>query len=141
MREDQALKKTYKPFVAWILLFLPVLFGILYAFRPFLSSAGETRVMMAAIVLYLDGLLYLMYRYEAVYWISGGPDFEEARAADASRRKAYIAAHARKFLIATGGYLLYLVCSALAGCPTVVDVIVGCAVVTGAAVLTMRIRF
>ncbi len=93
------------------------------------------------VVLALDGLMGMIYAGEYVYWINGGPSFEEAKAAGSEKRKAYAAAHLSVFLKMTLVCCVYIVISSFFRLPMLIDVVVIASAIVAAAIKTMPIRF
>ena len=92
-------------------------------------------------VMAIDGLMVMIYAGEYVYWINGGPSFEEAKAAGSEKRKAYAAAHLSVFLKMTLVCCVYLVISSFLRLPMGIDIVVISSAVVVAAIKTMSIRF
>lgn len=134
-------RKTYKPFIAWIILFFVVLLAVGILPAPFVSGKILLWLIMAAMMLMLDALMLLIWHGEYVYWINGGPTFEQARDAGSRARKAYALAHLRAFLWATLVSLLLLTLSPLFDWPVWADITGTCAVLIIAALSTIRIKF
>ena len=134
-------KKRYWPLAAWAVLFLAVLIGLSLLAESRTDGLMMTKLLLAATVLALDLLLFLIRRLETVYWISGGPDFETAKAAGSERRRLYARRHLKRFLIVTVPLLVYLTFSALCRWPVWPDLGLTFAGLVGAAVSTLGIRF
>lgn len=134
-------RKTYRPFIVWILLLFTVLLvaGILPA--PFVSGETLTRLTVIATLIMLDVLMIIIYRGEYVYWINGGPSFEQARDAGSAARKAYALAHLKPFLWATLIAAVLMTASALLNWPVWIDALGACAALVTAALSTVRIKF
>lgn len=87
-------RKTYKPFIAWILALPPVMLGsATLAETAGLDDRGMVALMMSVVVLMLLLLLWMIWKGEYVYWINGGPSFEEARAAGSEVRRQFAWKH------------------------------------------------
>lgn len=140
MSESPEYPKTYKPFVLWLALMLPVLAVLACVLAPRCSGEMLTRWMLLATGAYCNLLFAIMYRHEAVYWFSHGPEFAQARDAGSSRRRAYIRAHAKAFCIALAAYGVFFVLSALTHMPVWTDVLVFGASLIAATISTVRIR-
>lgn len=90
-------KKTYWPLVAWCVALVPAMLGVsLPAERAGLDERGMVALMMGVVVLMMILLMWIILRGEYVYWINGGPSFEEAKAAGSEARRDF----ARKHLVA-----------------------------------------
>jgi len=90
-------KKTYWPLALWCAALVPVMLGVsLPAERAGVDERGMVALMMTVVVLMLIGLMWIILRGEYVYWINGGPSFEEAKATGSEARREF----ARKHLVA-----------------------------------------
>lgn len=97
MKEYQ---KTYWPFAAWLVALAPVMGGAaLIAERAGLDGRGMTASSMAALLAMMALLFGILWKDEYVYWISGGPSFEQARAAGSAVRRAYARRHLNRILL------------------------------------------
>lgn len=149
MREPQSYHKTYKPLVLWMIVFLAASTLLPMAINQILQelfqttwgAGAEVRMILMFMVIALDGLLAMIYAGEYVYWINGGPSFEEAKAAGSEKRKAYAAAHLMVFLKMTLICVVYLGISTFFRLPMMIDVVVIASAVVVAAIKTMPIRF
>lgn len=149
MMDQQSYHKTYKPLVLWMIVFLaastlmPALINRILQelFQTTWGEGAEVRMILMFVVIALDGLMWMIYAGEYVYWINGGPSFEEAKAAGSEKRKAYAAAHLRVFLKMTLVCCVYLVISLFFRLPMGIDIVVISSAVVVAAIKTMPIRF
>jgi len=133
--------KTYKPLVIWFCAFVAVLAALPLSLSHCLAADVLTPVMLCCVYLGLLALLILIHRGGYVYWINGGPSFEEAKAADESLRRAYTWAHLKRFLYSGTALLPYLMVSSILHWPTWLDIIIFGASVISAALSTASIRF
>lgn len=134
-------RKTYKPFIAWMLAMFIGLPALSLLPAPFGDGACLTRLTLLATLLALDALMALIYFGESVYWINGGPTFEQARDAGSRARKAYAWAHLKRFLIGTGAAIAAMIAAHMAALPVWVDFISVCLAMVVAALSTMGIKF
>lgn len=149
MMNQQAYKKTYKPLILWLLFFLAAStlmpMGINRIMQEHLKmtwgAGAEVKMILMFMVLAIDGLMWMIYAGEYVYWINGGPSFEEAKAAGSEKRKAYAEAHLKVFLKMTLLCCIYLAISLLFRFPMGIDIVAITAAVVGAAIKTMPIHF
>lgn len=140
MPENSEYVKNYKPFVLWLAFMLPVLSALAYVFAALCSGEMLVRWMLLATGVYVILLFAIAYRYEAVWWFSGGPDFVQAREAGSPRRRAYIRAHAKAFGLAVAVYGVFFVCSVRTRMPVWTDVMIFGISLIAAAVSSLRIR-
>ena len=99
-------KKTYKPFIAWLIGFPIILMWVIKILpdSPIKISVLATLI-LTVVSLYL--LMLIIYKGEYVYWINGGPTYEEAKEAGSEVRKKYAKEHLDiffKILKVTLGY-------------------------------------
>lgn len=133
--------KTYKPLAIWFCVFLAVVIALPASLGWFVPENILTPAMLTTVYLGILSLFILIHRGGYVYWINGGPTYEEARDADETCRRAYAWAHLKRFLIAGAMLIPYLVVSTIFNWPTWLDIIIFGAAAISAAVSTHRIRF
>ena len=149
MRDQQSYHKTYKPLILWMILFIavctliPIFINQIFEqlFQITWGEGAEVRVILMFMVIAIDGLMWMIYAGEYVYWINGGPSFEEAKAAGSEKRKAYAAAHLSVFLKMTLVCCVYIVISLFFRLPMLIDIVVIASAIVAAAIKTMPIRF
>lgn len=149
MMDQRSYKKTYKPLILWLLVFIagstfmPAFINraLDELFQITWGEGAEVRLIMMFMVIALDGLMWMIYAREYVYWINGGPSFEEAKAASSEKRKAYAAAHLSVFLKMTLFCCVYLIISSLFRLPMGIDIVLISSAVVVAAIKTMTICF
>lgn len=149
MIDQQSYKKNYKPLILWMILFIavctliPMLINQIFEqlFQITWGEGGEVRVILMFMVISIDGLMWMIYAGEYVYWINGGPSFEEAKAAGSEKRKAYAGAHLRVFLKMTLVCCVYIVISSFFRLPMLIDIVVIASAIVAAAIKTIPIRF
>lgn len=131
------MKKSYKGFGIWMLIFLITMFGC--AFLPIEDTELLMRISMNVCVLNVALLAYIIYKTECVYWYNG-TEFKEAVEAGSERRKEFAWKHLKKF----GGFaiifLLYSVVSYLVKIPYGADVAIGTIGMCVAAFSTIKIK-
>lgn len=85
-------KKTYKPFIAWLIGFPIILIAIMKILPDSsIKISVLTTLILTVVSLYL--LMLIIYKGEYVYWINGGPTYEEAKEAGSEVRKKYAKEH------------------------------------------------
>lgn len=136
-----AYPKTYKPLAIWFCVFLFAVIALPAGLGWFIPESILTPAMLTTIYLGILSLFILIHRGGYVYWINGGPTYEEARDADETSRRAYAWAHLKRFLIAGAMLIPCLVVSTVFNWPTWLDIIIFGAAVITAAFTTLRIRF
>ncbi|MBQ8603914.1 MAG: hypothetical protein IJ410_03600 [Oscillospiraceae bacterium] len=130
------MKKSYKGFILWIVLFMAGFFPIMLI----KTNAGLlTRITMNYTSMMLAFLAYIIYKYDRIYWYNG-VDFEEAAEAGRERRDAYTVAHLKKFIKFAGFYALFSFIMHLAGKGIWIDSIVFTLGLICTAVSTIRIK-
>lgn len=143
MPRSTAYKKTYKPFILWLLLFIGLSFSSIPIAQSLfhLDAAATTRVSLLNTLLPLVLLFVVILRGEYVYWINGGPSFEAAREAGSEARRAYARAHLRLFAGASGAGALCIAVFAFLRLSIWLDIAAVCAALVAAALLSLRIKF
>lgn len=135
-------QKTYKPFLLWIGLFVVVITIIPLCLEHVLPPFMDVMDLILYItVIMVDVLFYMVYKGEYVYWINGGPSFEEAKEAGSECRKEYAFLHLRVFLILTGILFIYALISIWQGFSMWIDFMVFIVGIIGAMFMTIPIKF
>lgn len=133
-------KKTYKPLILWLILF--PLIAIVIPLR-FINASEKilalTLMTISLVAIYL--LMLLIYKGEYVYWINGGPSFEEARQAGSEKRREYARAHLDIFLKYTLLGLIYLPVSLILNFSMWIDILLIFMLIVIAALKTVGIKF
>jgi len=135
-------KKTYWPLIAWTLALLPVMLGAAaIAERAGLGDRGMVAAMMVVVMLMLLLLMWMIWKGEYVYWFSGGPSFEEAKAAGSEVRREYAWKHLIAMIRGCMAALVLLAVGYFLGMHEVVMVLLTAVCIVAAAVSTMKIRW
>ncbi len=139
MKENEY-KKTYKPLILWLILF--PLIAIVIPLR-FINASEKILALalmtISLVAIYL--LMLLIYKGEYVYWINGGPSFEEARQAGSEKRREYARAHLDIFLKYTLLGLIYLPVSLILNFSMWIDILFIFMLIVIAALKTVGIKF
>lgn len=133
-------RKTYAPIIWWTFGTFAGLLILALATTDFLSVADGTRLTLLAAMLSIDILMAIIYFGEHIYWLNGGPSFEQAKNAGSEARRAYALPFLRRFLIATLIYLAYMILAHFMQWPIVGDIAVMTGVCIITALSTCRIR-
>ena len=71
--QDTDYKKTYKPFVAWFFILMIGSIAIPIPLHELgISDNVITKLTLIIMVGSVDLLMYMIYKWEYVYWINGG---------------------------------------------------------------------
>lgn len=132
-----ALKKSYRGFVIWLVLFVVGLAGLM--FLPVEDGGLLTRGIIVYTAAALALLAWIVWRTERVYWYNG-TEFEEAVEAGSERRKRFAWRHFRIFGGFALGLLLFSAFMQLMGWPWWIDIVVGTVGLCAAAFCTMPIK-
>lgn len=133
-------KKTYKPLIAWLIAF-PI---ILILITKILGDISVEIAVLATLILTVISLYLLMliiYKGEYVYWINGGPNFEEAKEAGSEIRKEFAKAHLDIFSKITIVSLVYGAISLFLKLSMWLDIVVIMMMVVIATFSTITIEF
>lgn len=131
------MKKSYKGFGLWMLIFLITMFGS--ALLPIEDSELLMRISMNVCIWNVALLAYIIYKTECVYWYNG-TEFKEAVEAGTERRKKFAWKHLEKFGGFASIFLVYSVISYLLKMPCGIDVTVGTLGMCVAAFSTIKIK-
>lgn len=93
---EMKLKKSYKGFVIWLVLFCVVTVGT--SFLPIHDNGVITRIVYNICVWEITLLAYIIYKTEYVYWYNG-TSYEEAVKAGSERRQKYAWMHLKRFVL------------------------------------------
>lgn len=115
------LKKSYKGFVLWMIVFCLICEGII--FLPIKDKNILCRLVLIFCVIATTFLTYMIYKTEYVYWYSG-VNYEDAVNVSSERRKIYAKKHFNRFMFFTALYIIYSIISQLLGIYFWIDIIV-----------------
>ncbi|MBU5255326.1 hypothetical protein [Tissierella praeacuta] len=133
-------KKTYKPLIVWLIGF-PVIAIIIAERLSNLSTKIATLLSLIIMVISLYILMFIIYKGEYVYWINGGPNYEEAKLAGSEKRKEYAKAHLDIFFKMMLISFLYGILSLLLKFPTWIDIVLISLIIIITAFSTIPIKF
>lgn len=135
-------RKQWWPFAAWTLALLPVMIGAAeIAGRAGMDSRGIVAWMMIVVIAMLLLLLWMIWKGEYVYWISGGPSFEEAKAAGSEVRREYAWKHFSAMLKGGAAALILLAAECALKAHALVMLLSTAVCIVAAAVSTVKIRW
>lgn len=100
-----------------------------------------TAASMAVLTVMLDALFALILAGGYVYWINGGPSFEEAREVGAEMRREYAWKHFRTMLSGSFAALAALAIEYVAGASELAMILSTVACISVAAIFTGRIHW
>ncbi len=136
-------RKTYFPFIIWLIVFLilTILSTIIVTlwiktWAPFLN-----KIVYLIVYLALLSLFQLMDRGGYVYWINGGPSYEQAKVATTWQRKEYTQAHLKLIKKATAMGILFLLLGLFFHSPLWLDTLLFLLVLFRFALKTIAIKF
>lgn len=131
------LKKSYRGFVIWMLLFVAGLVGMMLL--PVEDGGLLTRGIIVYTAAALALLAWIVWRTERVYWYNG-TEYEAAVEAGSERRKRFAWRHFRIFGGFALGLLIFSAVMQLMGWPWWIDIVVGTVGLCAAAFCTMPIK-
>lgn len=129
------LKKSYKGFLLWMLVFVVTMFGC--ALLPIENGAILTRIVMNVCVLNIVLLAFIIYKTEYVYWYNG-TEYKQAVEAGSERRKEFAKKHLKRFGIFALLYLVYSVVAQLVQMSYGVDIAVATVGMVVVAISTIK---
>lgn len=131
------LRKSYRGFVIWMLLFVAGLVGMM------LLPVENGGLLVRGIIVYtgvaLALLAFIVWRTERVYWYNG-TEYEQAVEAGSERRKRFAWRHFRIFGGFALGLLIFTAFMQLMGWPWWIDMTVGTLGLCAAAFCTVPIK-
>ena len=130
-------KKSYKGLVLWLLGLAVAMFSPMLL--PIRDEDLMARLMLNLTSAGMAALMVVILRTESVYWING-VTFEQARDAGGERRRAFAAAHLKRFCAFALGFAVLSAVAQARGISLFWDVFFFCAGLTAAALTTIRIR-
>ena len=135
-------KKTYWPLIAWCLAMVPAMLAVMPASELFGMGQRETMaLMMAIIVLMLLLLFWMVWKGEYVYWINGGPSFEEAKAAGSEVRREYARKHLEVMFRGSAAAVVLLIAECVLGAHELVICLSASACIVAAVIPMIRIKW
>ena len=136
---DKEYIKTYKPLIAWLIGF-PIMIIFI---TKFIDSSEKISVLISLImmVISLYILMLIIYKGQYVYWINGGPSYEEAKIAGSEKRKQYAKAHLDLFGKMTLVCFIYGLISLLFRVSIFIDIIIISGAIIVTAFQTVPIKF
>lgn len=131
-------RKSYRGLVLWLLGYLVAVL------LPLLLPKGTDAGLVMRLVFNLTSaaiaaLMWIIWRTESVYWING-VTFEQARDAGSEHRRAFAAAHLKRFGLFALGYAAFSALTQLRGCSLVIDIAVFTVGISAVAISTVRIK-
>lgn len=135
-------RKTYWPMILWALALTPAMLGsAALAERAGFDERGIVALMMAAVLIMLILLMWMIWKGGHVYWFNGGPSFEEAAAAGSEVRREYAWKHLAAMLKGSAVALILLAVGYFCGAHELLMVLLTGICVVAAAISTIRIKW
>ncbi|WP_343208612.1 hypothetical protein [Anaerolentibacter hominis] len=135
-------KKSYLGFVLWIIGFMAASGGgarLYYVWFPEDSGTGAMLFTLTVAYFAVVFLMWLIFITQKIYWLNG-VEYEDAKEAGESRRKACARAHLILFLKNFLAWLVYCAAAVLFSLPVALNCVVFLAVVIIPAVWSMKIK-
>lgn len=135
-------RKRYWPLVVWALALTPAMIGAAKAAEGFgLDDRVVVAVMMAAVTLMLLVLFWMIWKGGYVYWINGGPSYEQARDAGGDVRREYAGRHFKAMLKGCICALALLAAECVLGVYALWMILSAGVCIIASAISTIRIRW
>ena len=126
----------------WCFALVPVMLGAIpLAVWLNLNDGAMVALMMAAVIVMLQALFWIIWKGEYVYWINGGPSFEEAQAAGSEARREYAWKHLLAMMKGGAAALVLLAAEGFFGAHEIAMVLTTGVCITVAAVSSIRIKW
>lgn len=140
--ENRNYVKTYKPLIAWLIILPLVVIGVSESLETVNENLKlDVLISFIIIVVGLYVLMLIVYKREYVYWISGGPSYEEARAAGSKKRRQYAKKHLNIFTKMMLLSFIYIGASLVLKIPLGMDLLIIPMIIIISVFFTMKIRF
>ena len=133
------LKKSYRGFVIWMVIFLPALFSPALLPGELAEPALIIRLLFVLCTTGITILTFIINKTEYIYWYSG-MYYKQAAKAGSRRRKAYARAHFKRFAGFTLFHLLFTVAAHALHLHFGVDIAVFMVGLVSTAVSTIKIK-
>ena len=135
-------KKTYLPLIAWSLALVPAMLGSAeLAERAGMDERGIIALMMTVVSLMVALLMWIIRQGGYVYWINGGPTFEEAKDAGEAVRRKYADRHFVVMLRGSFAVAVLMAGEYLTGAHEIVMVLSAAVCIIAATLKTIPIRW
>lgn len=131
------LKKSYKGFVIWMIIFLSGMFGC--AFLPIDDGDMMCRIVLNECIILLAVLTFIIYKTEYVYWYNG-TTYEEALEAGSERRRVFAWKHFRDFGVFALAFLVFSIVAQLLKMGIWNDIVIATVGIVAVAIGTIRFK-
>lgn len=131
------LKKSYKGFIIWLIVFCVCMFGC--AFLPIKDSDIVGRIVLNVCVIAMALLAFIIYKTGYVYWYNG-TTYEEALEAGAERRKNFAWKHFRDFGLFALAFLVFSVIAQILNIGLWNDIVIATVGIIVVAIGTIRFK-
>ena len=131
------MKKSYKGFIAWLVLFCVGMFVIIFIDIKNINLVGL--VLGNYMFITLAVLTGMIYKNEAIYWYTG-ISYQEACAVTSKQRKEYAYKHFIRFFITCLLYLFYSIIAYFLSFSFGMSIIICCLLMTVCALSTVSIK-
>lgn len=131
------MKKSYKGFIAWLVLFCVGVLAIIFMDIKDINLVGL--VLGNYMFISMTILTGMIYKNEAIYWYTG-ISYQEACNITNIQRKKYAYRHFIRFLIVCLGYLIYSIIAYFLSFSFGMSIIICCLLMTVCALSTISIK-
>ena len=131
------MKKSYKGFIAWLVLFCVGMSVIIFIDIKNINLVGL--VLGNYMFIALAILTGMIYKNEAIYWYTG-ISYQEACAVTSKQKKEYAYKHFIRFLMVCLGYLFYSMIAYFLSFSFGMSIIICCLLMTVCALSTVSIK-
>ena len=137
MYKSQIIEKSYKGFMAWLVLFCVGVLAIIFMDIKNIDLVGL--VLGNYMFITLAILTGMIYKNEAIYWYTG-ISYQEACAVTSKQRKEYAYKHFIRFLMVCLGYFVYSIIAYFLSFSFCMSIIICCLLMTVCALSTVSIK-
>lgn len=134
---EMKLKKSYKGFVIWLILFCLASIGV--SSLPIKDSDMMTRMVYSICSWGITLLALIIYKTEYIYWYNG-MSYEKAAEAGSEKRKQYAWKHFKRFAVFSVIYTLFSVLAQILHLSYWIDTVIFLVGFVGVAISTIWIK-
>lgn len=135
-------KKSYTPLILWSIVLTPAMVAAgMLSESIGMNDRSIVAVSMLTVIVMLLVLMWIIWKGEYVYWINGGPSFEQAKAVGSEKRRDYAWRHFAAILKGSAIALVLLTAEYFLKAHVLVMILSTAVCIIAAAISTARIKW
>lgn len=135
-------KKSYTPLILWSIVLTPAMVAAgMLSESMGMNDRSIVAVSMLTVIVMLLVLMWIIWKGEYVYWINGGPSFEQAKAVGSEKRRDYAWRHFAAILKGSAIALVLLTAEYFLKAHVLVMILSTAVCIIAAAISTARIKW